>query len=101
MQEEEKVYTPIRIKEERESYAKSYLLPSIGFALFAAGFYWMANSLEHDNGPRRVNALAYALYEALGKVNGTILLVSFCLLLLVIYIYKMMILQRKINNKVS
>lgn len=101
MQEDEKIYTPIRIKEERESFAKIYLLPAIGFAVFAAAYYWLATSIEDGSGPRRVNAIAYAIYLALGKIKGTIMLSGLSIVLLVIYIYKMLRLQRAINNKVS
>ena len=101
MQENEKIYTPLRIKEERESIAKTYLLPAIGFAIFAAAYFWLTTSMENGDGPHRINWLVYIVYEALGRIKGTIALASLSTLLFIVFTVKMLLLQKKINNQVT
>jgi|LakMenEpi03Aug12_release.lakeMendotaPanAssembly.Ray.scaffolds.fasta_scaffold208081_2 hypothetical protein len=100
MEEQDKIYTPIRIKEERESLMKGYLVTSIGFGVFAIAYYYLTTNLENGTGPKRINWLAYIVYESLGRIYGTILLASISGILLSIFIYKLLVLQKKINNQV-
>jgi hypothetical protein len=101
MEDNEKIYTPLRIKEERESLAKTILLPAIGFAIFAVAFYWLTTSLENGTGPHRINWLAYVVYESLGRIKGTITLAVISTILFVVYAIKMILLQKKINNQIT
>lgn len=95
----EKIYTPIRIKEEKNQLLLRSLFPGIGILVVAIGYYYLAGSIDDGSGPSRVNWLVYIVYESLGQIYGTILFLIISILLFTRFIYKWILLQKNIKSQ--